>query len=181
LSHYLLISVTQSFFLKCLEKSLEFPTPKHEIKFIPIYRRIMSRWIFGGGGILGWIDLAQDRDRWRALVNALMNIWAPWSMSVCDVCPPTLSFQGTAHQLVDLTHFDFSSVARQYIRLEFRRQKHFTDAFLMPVQPFAVDLGTLKGPDSPFSQVDDILTFVLNCGLVKINTQPLLTHWRRAT
>jgi hypothetical protein len=22
----------------------------------------------------GWIDLAQDRDRWRALVNVLMNI-----------------------------------------------------------------------------------------------------------
>jgi hypothetical protein len=26
-----------------------------------------------GCGDLDWIDLAQDRDRWRALVNALMN------------------------------------------------------------------------------------------------------------
>jgi hypothetical protein len=25
------------------------------------------------GGI-GWIDLAQDRDRWRALVNAVMDL-----------------------------------------------------------------------------------------------------------
>jgi hypothetical protein len=40
--------------------------------------RIMLRWIFmkcDGG--MEWIDLAQDWDRWRALVNAVMNLGLP--------------------------------------------------------------------------------------------------------
>jgi hypothetical protein len=28
-------------------------------------------------GDVDWIGLAQDRDRWRALVNSVLNFWVP--------------------------------------------------------------------------------------------------------
>jgi hypothetical protein len=30
-----------------------------------------------GRGVMDWIDLAQDRDQWRALVNKVMNLLVP--------------------------------------------------------------------------------------------------------
>jgi hypothetical protein len=37
--------------------------------------RIILRWIFQKVGFegMGWLDLAQDRDRWQTLENMLMN------------------------------------------------------------------------------------------------------------
>jgi hypothetical protein len=30
-----------------------------------------------GWGAVDWIDLAQDRDKWRALVNSMLNLRVP--------------------------------------------------------------------------------------------------------
>jgi hypothetical protein len=39
-----------------------------------ILRQIFRKWDMG---VLDWIELAQDRDRWQALVNAVMNLQGP--------------------------------------------------------------------------------------------------------
>jgi hypothetical protein len=41
--------------------------------------RIILKWIFKkwDGGGMDWIDMAQDRDRLRAVVSAVMNLQVP--------------------------------------------------------------------------------------------------------
>jgi hypothetical protein len=56
----------------------ESPKEKDHLKHQGIDGRMGSKWtlerLLGGGGGLEWIHLAQDRDCWQALVNAVMNL-----------------------------------------------------------------------------------------------------------
>jgi hypothetical protein len=39
---------------------------------------------------MDWIDLAQNRDQWRAIVSTVMNLWVPYNvgefLSGCATC-----------------------------------------------------------------------------------------------
>jgi hypothetical protein len=51
---------------------------RDHLQDLGIYGRIILKSILKKlSGGTDWIDLAQDRDRWRALVNRVMNLRAP--------------------------------------------------------------------------------------------------------
>jgi hypothetical protein len=52
------------------KRPLGRPTPRWEDNIRMDLREI-------GWGNMDWIDLAQDRDQWRALVNTVMNLRVP--------------------------------------------------------------------------------------------------------
>jgi hypothetical protein len=52
------------------KRSLESPRPRWE-------DNIKMDLLEVGCEDMDWIELAQNRDRWRALVNTVMNIWVP--------------------------------------------------------------------------------------------------------
>jgi hypothetical protein len=41
---------------------------------LDVYGRVILKWILEG---VNWINLTQDRDRWQALVSAVMKHWVP--------------------------------------------------------------------------------------------------------
>ena len=51
-----------------------------------------------GCGYMDWIGLALDRDRWRTLVSAVMNLGVPWNAgNFLTNCKPVSSSRGTLH------------------------------------------------------------------------------------
>ena len=49
------------------------PLEDRDLEWRIILRRIFRKW----NGVMDWIDLAEDRERRRALVNAVMNPRVP--------------------------------------------------------------------------------------------------------
>jgi len=51
-----------------------------------------------GCGHMDWIGLAQDRNRWRVLVSAVMNLWVPWNArNFLTSCTPVSCSRRTLH------------------------------------------------------------------------------------
>jgi hypothetical protein len=63
---------------KCTGFWRESPKEKDHLKDQGRDGRMGSKWTLGrlvGVGGVEWIHVAQDRDHWQAVVNAVMNLW----------------------------------------------------------------------------------------------------------
>jgi hypothetical protein len=63
----------------CTGFRCESPRERDHLKDHGVDGKMGSKSTLGrlAGGRVKWIHLAQDRGRWRAVVNAVMNLWVP--------------------------------------------------------------------------------------------------------
>ena len=94
--------------------------------------RLRRRWVDNirmdfqevGCGYVDWIGLAQDRDRWRTLVRAVVNLRVPWNAgNFLTICKPVSFSRKTLHHGVG------KYIYRMYWRLNLQSDfdfKYFT-------------------------------------------------------
>jgi len=88
---------------RLLSKNLKIKIYRTIILPVVLYGR---RWVDNirtdlqevGCGYMDWIELAQDRDRWRTLVSAVMNLQVPWHTgNFLTSCKPVSFWRRTLH------------------------------------------------------------------------------------
>jgi hypothetical protein len=53
-----------------------------------------------GLNVVDWIGLAQDRYRWRALVNSIMNLWVPYNAGNYQMAAQLVASQAVLSSIV---------------------------------------------------------------------------------
>jgi hypothetical protein len=76
------------------------------------------------GGDVDWIGLAQDRDRWRALVNSVLNLRVPLNAGKLSSVQIT-GYLSSSAQLHGVRHYSVKNWCRFFTAfLTFYRQVH---------------------------------------------------------
>ena len=72
-----------------------------------------------GCGYMDWIGLAQDRNRWRTLVSAVMNLRVPWNAgNFLTSCKPVSFSRRTLHHGVSKVITTANRIIRVIIMLQ---------------------------------------------------------------
>ena len=101
-------------------------------------------------GYMDWIGLAQDRDRWRTLVSAVMNLRVSWNAGIfLTSCKPVSSSRRTLHHGVSKCYV--SCVPPVYCSFTVTEQllTPFTGDTNIVMLPCAVSVSKLPGSIKP--------------------------------